>query len=319
MEFITILIAIAVEQYYKTVEQYRQFDWFASYCDWMQQKSASFAAIFPSASGTITLIIILTPIVLVAAFTLNALASMGSVFSFIFGIALLIYSFGPRDLNAQVDEYKSSLSSGDAEGALYHANNLFSGHHYQPEFGGTPLEIIELVKRGILLAFNNRILAVLFWFLVLGPVGALLYRLSSLLVERFAGGSFGMQFSVDNDTNEQTDLKLAIQRLYMILGWLPARICALTYALAGSFSDTLLCWRCASDFFSENNEELIVTSGLKALKMPTETQDDNSSEVAVDNADIDISGIEQVAALVKWSLVIVVTVIALMSIVGWIY
>ncbi len=315
MEFITILIAIAVEQYYKAVEQYRQFDWFAAYCDWIRQKSESIVAMFPAVAGPVALILILTPVVLAASFTLNALDSLGSLFSFIFGIGLLIYSLGPRDLSSQVEKYTTSIRSGDSEGALHYANSFFSGHQFNPEFGGTPLEINELMKRGILLAFNNRILAVLFWFLVLGPIGALLYRLSSLLVERFAGGSFGFQSMDETDTEDtQTDFILAIQQLFMILGWVPARLCVLTYALAGTFSDTLLCWRCATDFFSENNEELIVTSGLKALKMPTEI-----SDIDVNDTEIESVEVEQVLALVKWSLVIVVTVIALMSIVGWIY
>lgn len=314
MEFITILIAVAVEQYYKAVEQYRQFDWFAAYCDWMQLKTGSIIALFPTANGPMTLIVILTPILLAASFVLNVLAGMGMIFGFIFGIALLIYSFGPRDLDTQVEKYKDSINSGDFEGALLNANSFYSGHQYQPEFGGTPLQINELMKRGILLAFNNRILAVLFWYLILGPVGALLYRLSSLLVERFAGGSFGLAMSDEND-DKYSEFVLAIQRLYMILGWIPARLCVLTYALAGTFSDTLLCWRCASDFFSANNEELIVTSGLKALKMETEMPGSNS----LNNEELDCTGIEQVVALVKWSLVIVVTVIALMSIAGWVY
>ena len=314
MEFITILIALAVEQYYKAVQQYRQFDWFANYTDWIRQKSQSLVSIFPSASGPVSLIIVLSPVLLIASFLLNALDNLGVFFSFVGGIVIFIYSLGPRDISSDAEKYTDSLRQEDTEGALLHANNFFSGHKYTPEFGGTPSEINELMKRGILLAFNNRILAVLFWFIILGPIGALLYRLMNLLLERFAGGYIGIQDAKDDDDN-QSEFMLAIQRLNMILGWVPARLCALSFALAGTFSETLLCWRCASDFLSENNEQLIVTSGLKSLKMETELSESDTQ----DPTDIDSSDVEQVLALVKWSLVIVVTVIALMSIVGWIY
>jgi len=308
MEIITILIALAVEQYYKAVEHYRQFDWFASYCDWMQQKSEPMTNMFPTARGPVTVVILLTPIVLISHFILSALDGMGFFFSFIFGVVLLIYSLGPRDLNAQVDKYTEAVSSGDTEGALLHANNFFSGHNNKPEFGGSPFEIAELMKRGILLAFNNRILAVLFWFLILGPIGALLYRLTSLLMERYAGGYFAKQVTDENES----DFIFAIQRLYMILGWVPARLCVIIFALAGSFSDTLLCWRCATDFVNDDNDELIIKSGLHALKMDVDVS--NAKELDDENDEV-----TQVLVLVKWSLVIVVTIIALMTITGWIY
>lgn len=323
MEFIIILIALAVEQYYKNTENYRHFGWFTTYCDWMQQKTDSFASQFPSASGPISLLILLVPLLLVVSFVESAFANLGSIFGFLFGIVVLIYSLGPRDMNAQVDKYIESVSAGDTEGALLHANEFFSGHHYDSEIEGSPATIAGLMKGGILLAFNNRILAVLFWFLILGPVGALLYRLNTLLLERFAGGYFG--HAVEDEGDSESDFQGAIQRLYMILGWIPARLCVIAFALAGSFSDTLLCWRCASDFINNNNDELIVSSGLHALKMELDTSDSNSepsSELVIDEAELQsttVNEVGQIVALVKWSVVIVVTIIALMTIVGWIY
>ncbi|VAW91967.1 hypothetical protein MNBD_GAMMA23-80 [hydrothermal vent metagenome] len=311
MEFITILIAVAVEQYYKDVDRYRQFGWFVSYCDWMQQKSTALIPAGSSASGPVRLLILLTPLVVVVAFVDGIFAGMGSFFSFIFSLAILIYSLGPKDLTTQVEKYLASLSSGDTEGALLHANAFFTGHCFEPEISGSPATIAGIMKRGILLAFSNRILAVLFWFIILGPVGALLYRLTILLLERFAGGSFGA--CPDGDESD-SEFKSAIQRLYMILGWVPARLCVITFALAGSFADTLLCWTCASDFFNKNNDELIVASGLHALKMDVEPDNETETDSAAD-----VTGVEQVLALVKWSLIIVITVIALMTIVGWIY
>ncbi len=315
MEFITILIAVAVEQYYKDVDRYRQFDWFASYCDWMQQKSTALIPV-GSSSGTVRLLILLAPVVIAIVLVDSVFSGMGSFFSFIFSIVILIYSIGPKDLTTQVEKYLASLSSGDTEGALLKANTFFAGHCYEPEIGGSPATIAEIMKRGILLAFSNRVLAVLFWFIILGPLGALLYRLTVLLLERFAGGYFGAETTPPSEAGEESDLefKSAIRRLYMILGWVPARLCVITFALAGSFADTLLCWTCAADFFNKNNDELIVESGLHALKMdvePANESEGDSSEY--------INEVEQVLVLVKWSLIIVITVIALMTIVGWIY
>jgi len=311
MEFITILIAIAVENYYRDVGNYRQFGWFRTYCDWVIQKSTSISMI--ESAGPLSLLILLAPIVVLIAVAESIFAGMGSFFSFIFGVVVLIYSIGPKELSTQVEKYIASLSADDSEGALLHANAFFTGHCFEPEISGSPYEIAEIMKRGILLAFNNRILAVLFWFIILGPLGALLYRFTILLMERFAGGYFGYDSEPEPEPESDSEFKSAIQRLYMILAWVPARLCVITFAFAGSFSDTLLCWRCSSDFFNKNNDELIVDSGLHALKMDTESTSDNT-----DNS-VDLSGVEQVLTLVKWSLIIVITIIALLTIVGWIY
>ena len=319
MEFITILIALAVEQYYKDIAQYRQFGWFAAYCDWIQQKSASLVSMTPSASGSVAILILLVPLVILVATAESIFAGMGSFFSFVFGIVILIYSLGPKDITIQAEKYLVSLSAGDNEDALRNANAFFAGHHSEPEIAGSPATTAGIMKGGILLAFSNRILAVLFWFIILGPVGALLYRLTALLLERFAGGYFGagseLGASSESEAEDESDaeFKSAIQRLYTILGWVPARLSVLVFALAGSFTDTLLCWKCAAEFFNKNNDELIVESGLHALKIDVDASGDENETTT------DINDLEQVLALVKWSLIIVITVISLMTIVGWIY
>ena len=302
MGFITILFALAVNHYYKQTENYRACGWFEKYCNWIQTKSDSFGSLMPSAEGPVTLIIFLAPVLIGLSLLANIFSSLGIVYSFIFGLVILIYSIGPRDINTQAEKYIEAASNDDKEGALNAVNAFFSGHCYQPDINGAPSDLASVMNRGILIAFNNRIIAVLFWFIVLGPLGALMFRLTNFLYERYAGGYFV------SDSDELSDFAHAIRRLYMILGWLPARLCALTYALAGSFSDTLLCWRCISDFFNQGNDELIVASGLHALKI----DDSNETESSIHD-------VEQVLGLIKWSLLIVVTTISLMTIVGWVY
>ena len=97
----------------------------------------------------------------------------------------------------------------------------------------------------------------LFWFfLLLGPFGAVLQRLSSILdllwghrYERFA--EFGW----------------AAARFDDLLGWIPARITALSYALMGSFEDALHCWRRRMGVWSDINSGPLLASGFGAMHM----------------------------------------------------
>lgn len=320
MEFITILFALAVNHYYKQAQNYRACGWFEKYCNWIQSKTESFMSIIPSAEGPVNLIILLAPILILLGIVANILSETSVFFSFLFGLVILIYSIGPRDITSQVEKYIEAASAGDNDTALNSVNEFFSGHCYQPNIKGSANELAAVINRGILIAFNNRIIAVLFWFILLGPLGALLFRLTNFLYERFAGGYFA------SESDEFSDFALAIRRLYMILGWIPARLCSLTYALAGNFSATLLCWHCVSDFFNQSNDELIVASGLHALNLDenankddANASDSNTTLAQEQEIEDNITGVESVLGLIRWSLLIVVTIVSLMTIVGWIY
>jgi adenosylcobinamide-phosphate synthase len=95
---------------------------------------------------------------------------------------------------------------------------------------------------------------VLLWFVLLaplGPVGAVLYRAASILSRRWVGtrGLFAA-FS---------------QRAFHLINWLPARLTALTYAIAGNFEDAMYCWRTQADTWPEAEEGVVLAAGAGAM------------------------------------------------------
>jgi len=103
---------------------------------------------------------------------------------------------------------------------------------------------------------NSLIVSPIFWFVLLGPFGAVMQRLSAILdslwghrYERFA--EFGW----------------AAARFDDVLGWIPARITALSYALMGSFEDALHCWRKRVGVWSDINSGPLLASGFGAMHM----------------------------------------------------
>ena len=75
------------------------------------------------------------------------------------------------------------------------------------------------VTRAILHIANERIFATIFWFVVLGPFGAMLYRLISELSKQI-------------DFDELAEFSKFI---HAIMAWIPARMLAAGYALTGNF------------------------------------------------------------------------------------
>jgi adenosylcobinamide-phosphate synthase len=137
---------------------------------------------------------------------------------------------------------------------------------------------------------NSLVVAPIFWFLVFapfGPIGAVLQRLSSILNmlwghrnERFA--QFGW----------------AAARLDDLLGWLPARITALSYALMGSFEDALHCWRKRMGVWSDINSGPLLASGFGAMHMQTCEPGTEIGEYDAEAVAPDASHVRRAVALV---------------------
>ncbi|MEW8205650.1 MAG: regulatory signaling modulator protein AmpE, partial [Candidatus Thiodiazotropha taylori] len=102
--------------------------------------------------------------------------------------------------------------------------------------------------------------AVLFWFILLGPLGAILYRLATWMPQ-------------SDQAAQDIDFKLNTRQLVIILDWLPARVTAFCYAIAGSFEDALYGWRSYQESrqseFSDSNTGTLICTGGGAMRLTT--------------------------------------------------
>ncbi|MEJ2142644.1 MAG: regulatory signaling modulator protein AmpE [Gammaproteobacteria bacterium] len=283
MNFIAIILALLVEHFYKPVVQWRNYQWFTQYEQWVYNKleGRSFR------DGPVAVILIFGVIISLAWIITAALYDFFGLFGFLFATVVLIYCIGPTDLDEDVQGYLADIESGDAEGANHKAENIL-GYTVSDK----PAVVAVKVKEAIFIQGNNRMLGVLCWFVLLGPAGALLFRFSEI---------HSRTCKVEN-----TGYADACNRLFYILSWLPARISVLGYAIVGNFVDTMSKWQGMSDIWQADNDELVVTSGLGALK--------HDESKASDEADI--TGVLDALALVKRTLVFWLAVLAIFTLTG---
>lgn len=99
---------------------------------------------------------------------------------------------------------------------------------------------------------HHGLFAPIFWFALLGPAGALLYRLSHLLKSQWtvADGSPFYQFS---------------HRMFNYMEWLPARVTGAAFAVVGDFEDAVYCWRTQAALWPDKCLGIILASGAGAL------------------------------------------------------
>jgi membrane protein required for beta-lactamase induction len=179
---------------------------------------------------------------------------------FALSVFVLLFSFGPRDLKDEVDDYVAALERHDRDQALRAARELLES---SPTAHGSATR--EAVEDAIFIQANNRVFGVIFWFMALGPAGAWLYRVSDLLRRRSA-----FESARQGLPRVRGDLGDSVVLLHGLLAWLPARLAALSYALAGSFEDAVGNWRGAVDragtALLDRAEDLLARVGKGSLQ-----------------------------------------------------
>jgi AmpE protein len=285
MALIAILISLLLERLLGSMEELRRFDWFHAYHCWVTTRLARVKLL----DGPMGVLLLLLPLIVPVVVIDYYLSGLWRLFGLSFAVLTLLYCFGPRDLEAEVEAFVDARTRGDEESACWHAAELIGDEQVVNSAGLT-----RRIMENIFIEANERLLAIVFWFVLLGPGGALLYRLTSLMQKS--------PMEEDNGVYE------AGQRLHLLLAWLPARLCAIAYALAGSFVEAFHAWRSVDLGWSESSRVLLIASGFGALRVePGEIEDDSHTCRQVNES----------IALVRRAVLVFLALLAFATLSGW--
>ena len=110
-----------------------------------------------------------------------------------------------------------------------------------------------------------------FWFVLLGPTGAWLFRVLDLMQRRAV--LHANQNETVNEQDEITQVVHAILFLHRMFAWLPARLLAVGFMLAGSYEGALSAWKnlrtTDSLLFPGPNDQLLGAIGAGAAQTGT--------------------------------------------------
>lgn len=148
-------------------------------------------------------------------------AWLGGFAAFLLALATMLYTWGPRDLDLDV---RAILLAESLESKEQAAKTLYEEGQAVSLEG--PAVVAALFENAL-----TRWFAVLFWFLLLGPGGALAYRLLYLLVHS----------KHEHDLPE--GVHAAAVRALQVAHCPPAHLMALAMALAANFDTVVQIWR----------------------------------------------------------------------------
>lgn len=191
----------------------------------------------------------LLPAILVGVIGLS-LGAAGNVFKWAWAVLVLYACFGFRSVGLEVAAIVAALRSGDVETARARLKAWRGGS--VEAFGGGDIAraaIEEALRAGL-----YRLLGVVFWFVLLGPMGAVLYRVSRLMRDYWQA-----------HVPERGDFLTHVDQVLFMLDWLPVRLAAFSFAVVGNFQGALDAWRNQAWLWHERNEGVLLAAGAGAL------------------------------------------------------
>ncbi len=278
MYFVCLLLVLALEFHFKVGNEYKRFEWFDKIANYLTDRFSE-KTFFEGWQGIA--LIILSPI-LVVYVILNLFDGYSYwIISFCVSFALLFICLGPKSLEKSFEDYFASMKRDDQEAAYLHIQGLceVSENSDIPEQD----ELVRNVTRKILTEGQKRYFGVITWFIFLGPLGALFYRLSVIYKDKCAANEF------------DEHLPKLVQLNHWI-GWVPARITALLFLLTGDFMNGF--YRIKDYLYDAeaNNDQLISETGIASIGL--------EMGVSVGNVDENIRSLDLVHRTVIFYLVL---------------
>ena len=255
MNFIALLVGLGIERLMSARLGIREPGWLTGYVRSALRASAR----YPLLSILLAVLAALAPGLVVAALLALPAVAAHPVLRVLIAAVVLFFSLGPRDLKQEVNEYRVALENGDAARARALAAEILD--HDAGQRQGPPL---GSVAEAVFVQANNRLFGVLFWFALAGPLGALTFRVSDLL--RREAIATAERPAAAPGAERLSEL---CQRLHGVIAFVPARLLALSYGVAGSFEESFTGWRgylaAESDHFFDANDKLLLHAGQGAL------------------------------------------------------
>jgi len=211
IRLLVILIALGLLHVIPQLARWRGDGWFRR---WVAQLADT------SGSGRVLLALLL-PIALCALlWWLLGLLLLGDLLQMLFSLAVLLYCFGPRDFEADLEAILKAPDAASREAAA----------QVLADDGDTVSWNAAALGVAIAYAALRRRFGALLWFVLLGPVGALLYRLTQTL---------GRDDTLRLDPGSRTADRYAANAL----DWPAAQLLTFTLAVVGHWEAVIGAWK----------------------------------------------------------------------------
>lgn len=292
MTLLVIILTLILQRYLNWGETISRTAWLNRYLSQMQsvlQKT-------PLWSNIAGVIIIILPVLIVIGFFQWLFNGwFFSILKFIFDFAILWFCLDAYHLKNRLNDYFTSLVKDDVMTAREQGNKFVRAHTSLKFAGESLAGLARAVSCEIFVRGEEKIFGVLFWFIVLGPIGAVAYYL--IVAIRDLAVKTNSPF---------VELLLPATQIFGVLDWIPVRLLGLSYALVGHFVTGFN--YCRKNFLIgiERTTEFAINAGFAGLNM---------EHIDVIHADAEEN--QAALALIERAIFLWIVIVAIFTLGGW--
>jgi len=200
-----------------------------------------------ASQGAIAWLVAVVPAVVLTVLLHALLASWSGLLGFLFDVGVLYLTLGFRQFSHGFTLIQAAVKTGDID----RARELIGAWRKESVPERDREEVIRLTIEEALIASHRHVFGVLLWYVLLpGPSGAILYRLAVHLAQRWRdSGEFGA----------------LARRTVFVLDWPAVRLTAGAFAVVGDFEDAVYCWRTQAREWAAANEGVLLAAAAGAM------------------------------------------------------
>ena len=243
MSVLAIIAALVVEQWRPLGDRKSVAAALAAWAAWLERAFNG----GERRHGVVAWLVAVLPAVAAAIFLHILFFKMSALLALAFNIAVLYLTLGFRQFSHYFTDIQIAIKSGDVE----RARARLDAWRGASGVVRTREEVIRLAIEEALVASHRHVFGVLLWYLLLpGPSGAILYRLAAYLAWRWKDlGAFG-RFA---------------QAAFHVLEWPAVRLTAAAFAVVGDFEDAVYCWRTQARAWPDPDAGIVLAAGAGAM------------------------------------------------------
>lgn len=248
MKLLVIVLCLLSERYLVHVSSHRRFHWFQKYADFIDRQLSH----LPFMSTTWARIALFSLPILSVVFAIFYLFGswIFGIIGFLLQLGIFYYCIGPNN------PFYPRIKSGNA-------------HPTIEEIGSYFVDV------------NGQLFAGIFWYIILGPIALLAYRLISL-------------------SKSRSTVAAEATLLTNILDWIPARITALLYLFVGHYQAGVNTYTRLFFTRPELNATLLQECGIKAIATDSDSLTLPVVETHIEHAMVLLLALIAIFTIVSW-------------------